>query len=254
MMTTSVMVCADGEAIAVRAQDLMITQLGDAIERRGGAHLALTGGSTASTLYRVLRSDERSRRVDWHKVHIWQGDERFVPLSHDDSNWAVAKREWLDHPDGPRIPAGHRHPFPVEEAISQGKDAAWAAETYAAQIEATLPQRDSVPAFDVFLLGVGGDGHILSTFPGTAAVHEEHRLALAVEAPSHIEPALPRVTLAPFLLRAAGLIVVMATGAGKAVVLSDCFGDVVDPDRWPAQLAIRPNAVWLLEPDCAAGL
>ena len=110
------------------------------------------------------------------------------------------------------------------------------------------------PALDVVLLGVGADGHILSTFPGTAPIGEEHRAALAVEAPAHVEPHVARVTLAPHLLRAAGLVIVMVPGGGKADVVAACFGSRRDPERLPAQLALLPNAVWLLEPDSAAGL
>jgi 6-phosphogluconolactonase len=246
-MRTSVIVCPDHETIAARALDLLLDGLRMAVQQRGQAHLALTGGSTAAALFEQLRHSERSARLDWGRVHVWQGDERFVPLSHPDSNWAVVRREWLERGDGPRVPDEHLHPMPVEAAIREGRDAAWAAARYATDLEALLPRVGGVPAFDVVLLGVGSDGHILSTFPGTAPISEERRSVMSVEAPAHIEPRVARVTLAPHLLRAAGLILVMVPGAAKAGVLTECFGGVQDPDRWPAQLAIRPNAVWLLD-------
>ena len=254
MMQTAVMLCPDRAAIAARALDLLVDGLRVAIARRGVAHLALTGGSSASALFARLCGDPRTERVDWSAVHVWQGDERFVPWSDPGSNWSAARQGWLDHPDGPHIPASQLHPVPVDRAIAEGRDPAWAAEQYATALERSLPRARGVPVLDVILLGVGSDGHILSAFPGSAPVREERRVALAVEAPTHIEPHVARVTLAPHLLRAAGIVLVMVPGAAKAGIIAECFGGFRDPDRWPAQLAILPNAVWLLEPGSAAGL
>jgi 6-phosphogluconolactonase len=254
MMVVSVIVCAERADIALRALDLLIDGLRAGIRTRGEAHLALTGGSSAAALFALLRSSPRARRVDWARIHIWQGDERFVAPEHPDSNWSVAQRDWLAHAAGPHIPAHQLHPIPVAAALIEGRDADWAAQQYSAELERVLPTRDGIPAFDVVLLGVGGDGHILSTFPGTPAIAERRVPALAVAAPTHIEPRLPRVTLAPYLLRAAGSVVVMIPGAGKAAVVADSLGSEPDPQRLPAQLAIQPQAVWLLEPESAARL
>jgi 6-phosphogluconolactonase len=253
-MTVSVITCAEPADIAVRALDLVLDGLRAGIHRRGQAHLALTGGSSAAALFALLRSSARAGRVEWSAVHVWQGDERFVPAEHADSNWSGAQRDWLAHPDGPGIPAGQLHPIPVAAAIAGGHDPDWAAAQYSAELERLLPRRDGIPAFDVLLLGVGGDGHILSTFPGTPPITERHAPAVAVAAPTHIEPHLPRVTLAPFLLRAAASVVVMVPGAGKAAVVADCLGSPLEPLRLPAQLALVPQAVWLLEPGSAARL
>jgi 6-phosphogluconolactonase len=254
MTVASVIRCTQREDIALRAMDFLIDGLRAGIRLRGEAHLALTGGSSAAALFGLLRQDPRADRVDWSRVHVWQGDERFVPLDHPDSNWAVACRDWLEHQDGPRIPSTQLHPIPVASAIDGGRDAAWAAERYGDEMKRTLPRRAGRPAFDVILLGVGGDGHILSTFPGTPPITEEERPAMAVSAPTHIEPHLPRVTVSPFLLRAAGSIVVMVPGAGKAEIVAECLSAAPDPTRRPAQLAIRPSAVWLLEPESASRL
>jgi 6-phosphogluconolactonase len=245
---TSVVVCADADAIAVRALDLVVDGLRTGVAHRGQAHLALTGGSSAAALFALLRRDPRAGRVPWSQVHVWQGDERFVPLDDADRNWAGAQRDWLAADGGP---GAVLHPIPVDEAIRGGHDAAWAAARYADELSTSLPLREGVPSFDVLLLGMGGDGHILSTFPGTPPVGETTVPVLPVAAPTHIEPHLPRVTLAPFLLRGAGSIVVMVPGAGKAETLRDVLSSPPDPQRLPAQLAVRPRAVWLLEPGSA---
>jgi 6-phosphogluconolactonase len=241
----------DTEGIAERALDLVVEGLRTGIRLRGQAHLALTGGSSAAALFRLLRASPRAGRVEWARVHVWQGDERFVPLDHPDRNWAGALRDWLatDSAGGAVL-----HPIPVDEAIAGGHDAAWAAARYAEQLAASLPVRDGVPSFDVLLLGMGGDGHILSTFPDTPPTIEQFQTVMAVAAPTHIEPHLPRVTLAPFVLRGALSIVVMVPGAGKASTVRAVLTGVIDSERLPAQLAVRPTAVWLLEPGSAAKL
>jgi len=249
MRDTSVMVCGSPAEIAERALDLLVDGLRAGVRERGSAHLALTGGSSASALFTLLRDDPRAARVEWSHVHVWQGDERFVPLDHPDRNWAVALREWLAVDGGP---GAVLHPIPVDEAIAGGHDAAWAAARYAEEIEGGLPRRDDTPSFDVLLLGVGPDGHILSTFPGTAPTEETRVPVLSVAAPVEVEPHVARVTLAPFLLAAARVIVVMVPGAGKRDVVAECFQTPLDLTRLPAQAAIRPNAVWLLEPDSAS--
>jgi 6-phosphogluconolactonase len=254
MMTVSIITCAERGDIAVRALDFVIDGLRAGIRARGQAHLALTGGSSAAALFALLRSSPRARRVDWRGVHVWQGDERFVPADDPDSNWSTARREWLAHADGPDIPAAQQHPIPVADALVAGHGPDWAAAQYSAELQRLLPRRYGIPAFDVLLLGLGGDGHILSTFPGTPPIAEQRVPALAVAAPTHIEPHLPRITLAPFLLRAAGSVVVMVPGAAKAAVVADCLDSPREPQRLPAQLAIVPQAVWLLEPGSASAL
>lgn len=251
MSEATIIVCDDKRDIASHALDLLVAGLQGGLARRGEAHLALTGGSSASALFELLRTDPRAWTVDWSRVHVWQGDERFVPPGHPERNWSGALRDWLAADGGP---AAVLHPVPVDAALSGGHDAAWAAARYADEVTVTLPAVDGVPAFDVVLLGVGADGHILSTFPGGAAVVEQHVPVMAVAAPTHIEPHLPRVTLAPYLLRVAGSVVVMVPGAGKAEAVADVMGSPYEPSRLPAQLAVRPNATWLLEPGSAARL
>lgn len=243
-------VCPDVAAIASRALDLVVDGLRAGITVHDQAHLALTGGSSASALFSLLATDPRAHRVDWSRVHVWQGDERFVPLEHPDRNWAGALSEWLAASSS----VATLHPIPVDAAIAAGHDAAWAAARYAEQIEASLPRRHDAPSFDVLLLGMGGDGHILSAFPGTPPLGETTVPVLSVAAPTHIEPHLPRVTLSPFVLRGARSIVVMVPGAGKAETVRDVLSSSCEPQRLPAQLAVRPSAVWLLEPGSAGAL
>jgi 6-phosphogluconolactonase len=96
------------------------------------------------------------------------------------------------------------------------------------------------------LLGLGSDGHQLSVFPGSAAIGAPE-LALAIPAPTHIEPHVERVTLNPALVGTARDLLIVATGADKASVIGQAFGPSGDPRALPARLAVRAGATWILD-------
>jgi 6-phosphogluconolactonase len=270
-----VVVTADPAALAREAARRLTDALGSAIEARGAAHLALTGGSSATTLYRELAANWRDA-IDWRRVHLWWGDERFVPVDHPESNIGMSYASLLqasarsgmsgvggqgadvtagDMP-GLDVHAENIHPLEIDEAMSETDAAGLVAQRYAEELEQRLPHDASgMPAFDVILLGVGDDGHIMSVFPGSPALEPDAPLVLPIPAPDHIGPHLPRITLNPSLLRAAGQIIVMIPGEGKAEIVSRIMRDPgADVASLPSRLALRPNAVWLLDEEAAAKL
>lgn len=107
---------------------------------------------------------------------------------------------------------------------------------------------------DVVMTGIGPDGHILSLFPDSPGLAADAPIVMGVPAPTHVEPHLDRVTMAARVLPAAGVVLVMSSGAGKAEILGRILGDEKDVYRWPAQAALLPNAVWLLDRAAAGGL
>lgn len=240
------------DALAATAADLLIGWVAQAIGAHGEAHVALTGGSSARSLYRQLRVPARRGGVDWPRVHLWFGDDRFVPSDHPESNAGLAQRELLGGEAGLPLPRANLHRIPADNALAAGSGAAGAAAAYAAELESRLPARDGQPAFDVVLLGVGSDGHILSVFPGSAALAVDAPLALAIPAPQHVGPHLERVTVNPGFVASAAHVLLMPAGSAKAAICAEIFGEVRDPARWPAQLALGANATWLLDPESAA--
>jgi 6-phosphogluconolactonase len=273
MGEAEIVVVNDASDVARESARRLVVALDAAIARRGEAHLALTGGSSAVTLYEVLAQQEWREALDWSAVHLWWGDDRFVPVDHPESNVGLAYRLLLgigaqsgesgSGAAGTDVAVGDVaglpvdvekvHPFEVDEALSESDAAALVAQRYAEEIEDCLPRdEDGMPAFDVILLGVGGDGHILSVFPGSAALEPGAPAVLEIPAPEHIDPHLPRVTLNPRLLAAAGLVLVMVSGKGKADILRSILRGQREPRRLPAQLANRDNAVWLLDEAAAA--
>ena len=243
----------DLAGIAAAAAERIAGWSSEAIAARGSAHIALTGGSSASALAAALREPRLVASIDWAHTHLWWGDERLVPTDHPDSNFGAAFRDLLG-PEGVPVPPANIHPFPIETAFADGMDADWIAEAYATELVTTLPHRDGLPAFDVILLGMGPDGHVLSVFPQSAALAPDAPLVMTVPAPTHVEPHVARVTLSPRLLSVAWHVMLMVGGAAKATMIRQVLTGERDPYRWPGQLALRDNATWLLDAGSAAEL
>lgn len=221
---------------------------------RGVAQLALTGGSSAAALYRALLAPVRCSAVDWSLVEAWWGDDRLVGRSDPQSNVLVAQ-PILEPEHGLGLDPRRVHPFPIDDAADGGHGAAWVAETYAARLQERLPADGAGdPIFDLVLLGMGADGHILSVFPGSAALEPGTPIVMAVPAPTHIEPHLARVTINPRLVTAARTVLVMCNGAAKADRLAEVLEGPVDPGRLPAQVACGANATWIVDRAAASGL
>jgi 6-phosphogluconolactonase len=271
---TEVFVLDDQDAVARAAAAHLVERLNHAIAERGEAHLVLTGGSSAAGLYHELAARQR-HAVDWSRVHLWWGDERFVPVDHPESNIGLAYAILLGigqrssasgvggqavdtaAGDVPVVPihAENVHPFQIDEALSESDAASLVAERYAEEIGELVPRdRGALPAFDVILLGVGPDAHIMSAFPGSAAFEPGASLVLAVPAPDHVGPHLPRVTMNPRLLEFAHSVIVMAAGEGKAEAVHRALAGDEDFIDVPARLAARPNASWFLDRAAAAQL
>lgn len=257
-----IVVCDDPDALATEAAARVAACIAAAVSQHGEAHVALTGGSSAQGLYRALRAPAIRTGVPWSKVHLWWGDERFVPLDHPDSNAGLGVKLLLDPgiDEGVErevlpVPPAQVHPMPVRAAIAAGDGPAGAAERYEAELTSSVPRRaGSVPVLDLVLLGMGPDGHTLSVFPGSAALDSNARVVMGVPAPAHVEPHRERVTLSPRVLGAADGVLMMVTGSAKAEMVRQVLQGDRDPLRWPAQLAVLPQAVWLLDRQSAAQL
>lgn len=260
-----IVVAADPAEAAAAAAERIAAVLAEAVAQHGRADWATSGGSSVVGIYRNLVAEPLRDAVPWPAVHVWWGDDRYVPRDHplsnvkplDDILLAIGlTEEGVAGGRGPGIPlpAGNVHPFRTGEAIGASRGPGWCAAALADELSgAHLATDGPWPVFDLLLLGVGADGHVLSIFPGSAALGALE-LALAIPAPSHIEPRVERVTLNPAVVGVARDVLVVATGAGKAAVLAHVFGQSRDPSRWPAQLARRSGATWILDAAAAASL
>jgi 6-phosphogluconolactonase len=255
---------ADPQEASQQAAQILAGTLTDAVNERGRADWATTGGSTPLGVYNALVGMGPGA-VPWASVHTWWGDDRFVPPDHPHSN----QKAFLDtlveagayetgHSDDDRgrvrVPVENVHPFPTGRAIGGAWDVDWCARQLEDQLRgAGLDEADGWPVFDLMFIGIGGDGHLLSVFPGSEAFDSD-RWALAIPAPTHVEPHVARVTLHPTTVRSARRVLAVVVGESKADIVGNLFHEPDDPRALPAQLAIRDGATWILDDGAAAQL
>ena len=253
----TIRVLDDSAAASQAAAVAIAAGLRDADAVRGRADWATTGGSSPVGIYRSLRVPPLRDVVPWANVHVWWGDDRYVPRDDKLSNVRPLDHELLPRRWNVPLPQENLHPMRMDEAIASGAGTDWVADSYAEELgHAGVPvAANGLPALDVVLLGIGGDGHLLSVFPGSPLLEPASSAwASPVDAPTHIEPHVARVSLHPGIVEAARRVIVVATGPGKAEVVREVLGSGLDVPRWPAQLARRSNATWFLDRDAAAQL
>ncbi len=205
------------------------------VARGTACSLALAGGNTPRALYQVLAADYRVR-IPWARVHVFWGDERYVPPDDPSSNYRMAREALLDHVP---VPPHHVHPMPTQFPVPDD-----AARTYEETLRAHFP--GPWPRFDLILLGLGVDGHTASLFPGSSAVEECERWVVAARAP--VEPS-QRLTLTFPVLNHAANIWFLATGAEKAAAVHRTIRNVPEPAQCPAA-GVRPDdgaVVWWVD-------
>ena len=234
------------EAAMHAAADAAVDHLLEILGERDTAFVALTGGSTAPLLYRQL-AERHATSLDWDRIHFFLGDERVVPLDDEDSNYRQAEETLLD-PLG--VPENKRHPFPTE---------AGPPEQVARGYEAVLRRvcGEGLPVLDLVLLGLGGDGHVASLFPGHESLEERTRWVIPTEAPDELA-VKQRVTLTFPVLNAARAQYLLVAGASKRGAVQATLGDTL-PTGWserPPAARLDPAGplCWFLDQAAAGDL
>ncbi len=238
-------VLEDETSLANEVADFLAWTVEDTLRRHAQFRLVLSGGSTPRALYRTLVRPEWSQRIAWPRIRFFFGDERCVPPSHAESNYATAKASLFDplgipdtqvarmHGEEPHEDAAHRY----ESAIRQ---------------EFTVDPT-TVPQFDLVLLGLGDDGHTASLFPGTAALEERTRLVVSGSSPTGVPQ---RVTMTYPLLNRAKVVAFLVTGAKKAAMVHRILDEGGGQPMLPAA-RIQPTEgrlLWYLDEAAAAAL
>ncbi|WP_414545718.1 6-phosphogluconolactonase [Nostoc sp. CCY0012] len=235
-MNKTVEVLPDLSALVARSLDLILSKLATAIEERGQFTIALAGGSTPKPLYEAIAQ----QNLPWDKIHVFWGDERYVPPDHPDSNELMARRAWLDRVD---IPAANIHAVPTldaDPAVSAAKH-----EQHLREFFNSSPAE--FPALDVVLLGMGDDAHTASLFPHTDALQVRDRLVTVGNKDGN-----PRITFTYPLINAARSVIFVVAGANKRPALAQVFAPVADDFTYPSRLIQPQGELWWLL-DAAAG-
>ena len=213
------------EEITPYAANIFVAAAQNAIQKRGRFLVALTGGSSPVSIYKLLATPQYKAKIDWENVFIFWGDERWVPLDDERSNAKMSSDYLLNHVGIPKS-----NLFPM---YKQG----FSPEEYALKYEKLIKSLTGEHGqFDLILLGMGDDGHTASLFPGEAVLHENNKWVSAYYLESQ---SMYRITLtAPFINRAKE-IVVITFGESKAHALNEVLYGDYNPEKYPTQL-IKP--------------
>ena len=212
MTATQVIIHRDADVLAKAVAARLVTRLVDAVAASGHASLVLTGGGIGTQVLAELAAAPARDAVDWQRLEIWWGDERFRPAGDPERNETGARAALIDHVD---LRPEFVHPMPGPDG-PDGDDPEAAAERYAGSLRAAAQAQDraGVPTFDVLLLGLGPDAHVASLFPGMPALYEEGRTVVAVHGAP--KPPPTRLTMTLPAIRAATDVWLIASGAEKA--------------------------------------
>ncbi len=247
MSGPTVVVHRDASSLASAAAERLSARLVDAQKERGVASLVLTGGGVGIATLQALRAGAGLLAVDWSRVDIWWSDERYLPHGDVERNETQARAALLDHVD---LDPARVHPMPALDG-PDGRDVDAAAARYAEVLAAAAPHRVGVPAFDVLLLGMGGEGHVGSIFPESPAVHDVRPVLGVHGCP---KPPPTRITLGFSAMTAAREVWLLVAGAEKASAVAMALSGA-GPAALPAAGAVgRTQTLWLLDEAAAAQL
>jgi 6-phosphogluconolactonase len=224
-----VYVYPDPSEVARGAARHFVEYAWQSIAKDGQFMVALSGGETPRQMFELLATDEFRGQVDWAKVHIFWSDERAVPPTDPESNYGMARREFLIRVP---IPQGNVHRM---EAEKQGIGRA--AHEYEEVLRKYLDLDDrGFPRFHLIFLGLGKDGHTASLFPGTRVLRQTSRW---VSTPLVTKLNMRRMTLTLPVLDAASRVIFLVVGPEKAQILHAVLEEKADPP-YPAQL-VQPR-------------
>jgi 6-phosphogluconolactonase len=239
-----VILFVNGMEIAQRAADEVVRIASEAAAARGAFTIALSGGSTPKVLYALLAENPALRNsLPWDKMKVFFGDERHVGPGHADSNFQMASDTMLS-----KVPLQAKQ---IHRIKGEYRDTAQAAVEYEATIQREFGLKaGEFPRFDLVLLGMGSEGHTLSLFPGTKALHETQRIVTRNWVGKLYTE---RITLTAPAANNAANIIFMIAGADKACALKAVLEGPHEPEQLPAQMIQPANGKLSWLADQAAG-
>ena len=235
----------DGTAIARRAAEEFLQAATEAVGQRGVFTIALAGGSTPRALYSLLAADPAFRdKLPWDRIQFFFGDERHVPPDNDQSNYRMASEALFA-----KAPI---QPSQITRIRAEYPDAEKAALEYEQALRAYFKMKEGeYPRFDLVLLGMGDEGHTLSLFPGTKALHAASNRFVVRNWVGKLFT--DRITLTAPAANQANRVIFMVTRSDKALALKAVLEGPYEPDQLPSQLIqpVKGKLLWLV--DQAAG-
>ncbi len=210
--------------------------------------MALTGGTIAERIHAEVARLSPGSEVDWTRVHVWWGDERFVDPGSSERNAAGARSAFLDQVG---VPADRVHEM---ASTADAESAAAGAAAYAAALH-----EHGTGEFDIVMLGVGPDGHVASLFPGFPQLDDD---GIAVAVADSPKPPPERISLTFPALNRARSVWFLVSGDAKAEAVARALAGTdgsgasrTDLHEIPATgVSGREETIWFLDRDSASRL
>jgi 6-phosphogluconolactonase len=228
------------DALSKTVADWIVDHVNKTLQQEDRFILVLSGGSTPKKLHALLASDDYKNKIDWSKLHIFWGDERFVPFNDERNNAKMCFDTLLDLVP---VPKEQIHPMETENITPENS-----AKAYEEILKKYFPetandasqlstQNSKLQTFDLVILGMGDDGHTLSLFPGkTEVIHETKKLCTSLWLESQN---MYRVTLTHPIVNHAAAVAFLVSGSDKAKALHEVLNGNYNPDLYPSQI-IKP--------------
>lgn len=202
-------------------------------------NIALSGGNTPKIIFKILSSDYKNK-IAWKKVKLFWGDERCVSPESEESNYGTAKKLLFDKVDIPsqnifRIKGEN---VPAEEA-----------KRYSKVIIENVETKNELPSFDLFMLGLGEDGHTASLFPDQMNLLTSDNICKTAV---HPQSKQIRVTITGRVINNSKKIIFLVSGKNKAEIIKKIFNDD-NSKSLPAENIQPKNGIlyWYLDEDAA---
>jgi len=248
-------IAKDINELSTQAANFIVEHINNTLQHQPRFTIALSGGSTPKALHELLAGNDYKNKINWSKVHVFWGDERFVPFNDARNNAKMAFETLLD-----KVPVLKEHIHIMQtENITPDESA----EAYEKILHEYFPlvhthHSDNVPdntphtTFDLIILGMGDDGHTLSLFPGKPVIHMVDRWVIDFYLD---EQAMYRITLTHPVANHSACVMFLVNGIGKAKALKEVLEGPYNPDVYPSQI-IKPKGElhWFVDEAAASSL
>jgi len=234
-----VLVHPDVDALTAAVAARFLTKLVDLMDEFDTVNVVLTGGTVGAGTQRAVATSGMRTTIDWSRVHIWWGDERFVPKQDPERNEVQAREALLGHIG---IPESNIHPFPASDEI---EDIERAAAAYAEVLQQHAPDGGTLPRFDITFLGVGPDGHIASLFPERPGAGTTSTTVIPVR--NSPKPPPDRLSLTLPAINTSQRVWMVAAGAEKATALGLALAGASEDEVPVAGVQGRKRTVFFVD-------
>jgi len=234
----------DREKLSRDAAEVVSATLIKNVEEKGRGTIVLSGGNTPCLLYEYLSEDMYASKIPWEKIHLFWGDERYVPINHSENNYNTVHTLFISKLS---IPSSNIHRIKTE--LTPPEKAALGYEKELKELFEISGREGAgeLPEFDIVLLGIGNDGHTASLFPGGRELDVKERMICAVTAPEQYEQK-ERITMTLPLINNASKIMFLVSGPGKSSVVARILNNRdTSADMYPAaRVRARNELTWYL--------